>query len=1120
MDGPFNRPSQIELQPMMANHRHQPHERLTQSLPLPSDNTARSPTFSSFPLSPSNLKQCPCVIDPECHTELNKPCSRECIRLCIFTFPDLVRWRIPTERVTIERDESGKLGFRFKEVKSKANIEEKYTLVHSVREGSKAVGKLIFGDYILSVNGTPLKNKTLAEIVKDCKDNTITIIKYRPMGLIPRAVSPSMQRSTSVPSPDTYRRATSLDNHDVYQHDSLGSCASSNSENVQLIRQDSDKSKSSSSSHGSHITPSSPDVNIRINFVSPENKPRSKQAAAFTNIRTLNEEPDSAASNERGSQMSRHQLAAVEGEISNILASDMPFLPHLKLIIVGSESEQIAKSLLPRNVSSTSASEVCTKYNTRLAKKEGAYEWSPSQGFKTMQPIVKAVTKAVRNSHGINLTNTTFPSDASEQCRQVLQHVCQDGLVSGSDSEEVELEILALKENALATYCGHVLYTAHSVYIVQFDTDEYFEHRESVLTYIQTEVSKIRTYASDKVQIMLVATASKQLPSADINSIGQTLQENFSGAFANQLHPNSETNLPCYVLHPHNQLNDLSLKGFNRQESCEDNTTPNTTANLDNKAEVNCNGCERSKIHFKRENLQNGHIAGDPTADSEKAFDVDSLKSQIGIMAFQQRFVARKYPYRYLLYQEKKEKVRCSHPVGALRSDILRECKVEDETEQKAMLKYLHDSGDIVCMDYLPYMMSGNLMHHLNFMVLFSRDHLVNATQKLLTIPTRSKQEPAYRTHWDDLQKTALISRPFLLHLLGSDHRLLEIFLDMMNLIYCMDDGLSDVKNGTAPPQYLVPYYLLNQQNVDESDILRARHRVDRILYLDFPGFIPHGMFMRILIQLIGVSEETRGTWQIDSQFAGWVTFANHANDYDCKLEMEFDPLAATIKISAECNMSYSPQNIPALLRRRIMKRLKPTNNEVVYKCGPPCPRLPECHSGQGKRIHVLDVKDGKGPLWCGQKQMDREESVKQWLVEETMDACLPPNDSTEVTYVKKSSHIRHLPPSLYKWICDNLNVGYASGQNWEMLAGVLGYTMADILIWRERRHRATDPCDSMLQDWGRYGTATLGRLMECLDEMERKDLLLDMQEQWHIVEQDVREDQLKNLNPHQLKCN
>ena len=45
-------------------------------------------------------------------------------------------------------------------------------------------------------------------------------------------------------------------------------------------------------------------------------------------------------------------------------------------------------------------------------------------------------------------------------------------------------------------------------------------------------------------------------------------------------------------------------------------------------------------------------------------------------------------------------------------------------------------------------------------------------------------------------------------------------------------------------------------------------------------------------------------------------------------------------------------------------------------------------------------------------------------------------NSSRTPVFVKKSDHIGKLPPSLYKWICNKLNVPQPMGHNWEMLAG------------------------------------------------------------------------------------
>ena len=88
------------------------------SLPIPTEiahspvSTCSLPNFES----PQALKTCPCVVEPNGSTIQNKRCGDDCIRLCILKHPDSVRWYDQSEKVVIEKDEHGKVGFRVLEV--------------------------------------------------------------------------------------------------------------------------------------------------------------------------------------------------------------------------------------------------------------------------------------------------------------------------------------------------------------------------------------------------------------------------------------------------------------------------------------------------------------------------------------------------------------------------------------------------------------------------------------------------------------------------------------------------------------------------------------------------------------------------------------------------------------------------------------------------------------------------------------------------------------------------------------------------------------------------------------------------------------------------------------------
>ena len=106
----------IELQPVLHNSHQisgQPH-----SLPMPTQ-MAHSPvstcSLPNFEYSPAH-KTCPCVEEPNDLTIRNKRCSNDCIRICILKHPDSVKWYDQSEKVVIEKDEGGNVGFRVREV--------------------------------------------------------------------------------------------------------------------------------------------------------------------------------------------------------------------------------------------------------------------------------------------------------------------------------------------------------------------------------------------------------------------------------------------------------------------------------------------------------------------------------------------------------------------------------------------------------------------------------------------------------------------------------------------------------------------------------------------------------------------------------------------------------------------------------------------------------------------------------------------------------------------------------------------------------------------------------------------------------------------------------------------
>lgn len=520
------------------------------------------------------------------------------------------------------------------------------------------------------------------------------LIKCRPMGLLRYEVPPPYRRSPSAPNanvqipteddgPGGSRKTSGDSTNSLQPHQKL--------KLHRVKRTDSGRSQGSANSHTSNqqylsaesgAGDRSPVINININIPSPTEEQSKVYFPACQNDTEV-----TGTTKELDWNMVEKHYQLLEAHVDKTLSSDMPRLPDLKLVIIGSDSNNVVKSLLPGyQIDHSSSDDVCTRYNCQVTREN---TWIPKVkgDLSRLQPIVKAV----RQSY-----NEPIPVARREisDYSKVLQQVCQDTSELDSSQDAVNLEILAMSDTQLGMYCGHIHYTAHSVYIVQFSVNNFVMRKQSVLTDIQRQLVKIRTYASNTAQVLLVATtdASTTVTEKMMAAIGQSLHGTFSKAYGNQLDYNPGTNMPCYFLVSSvdavtevNKTNDLNGVAFNRQASCEDNTKED---GLHSNERVN-HGSDSSHTNCNPPKTK---------GCQDMVWNPDDLKSRINSLVFQQSFVRRKYPYQFLVYREQIAKIRDKQPIGCQISDIMRECQVNGEDEQKALLKYLHNCGDIICM--------------------------------------------------------------------------------------------------------------------------------------------------------------------------------------------------------------------------------------------------------------------------------------------------------------------------------------------------------------------------------------------------------------------------------------
>ena len=340
----------------------------------------------------------------------------------------------------------------------------------------------------------------------------------------------------------------------------------------------------------------------------------------------------------------------------------MPRLPCLRVLISGSEAETLATSLL--------------------------------RGAGKTQLQVTDFGVCYRAFVSKTCSEFTFDApyvDRKEMIAELLESVAYKYKTPDVLVNQVELEVMALKSNPFSTYCQHILATAHSIFIVQFRGQDFINDRQSVLLYIQRRLNKIRTFASDKAPIYLVMTVEDDLPVEQLTMIGQCLRRQFDKAFMNQLQYNAATNSPCFTAvqaHPSEQLNNLysPLGDLGRQISREDNNDTEQCHILYSKDNQSLDVCYLTKSAAPASPISQG-----------RGFDLSELRDHLAQLAFQQRFILDHYPFVFLLYCEKVQQLKVNNIHYAYKASIKTCNGIKSEEELGRLLRFLHNSGEIIC---------------------------------------------------------------------------------------------------------------------------------------------------------------------------------------------------------------------------------------------------------------------------------------------------------------------------------------------------------------------------------------------------------------------------------------
>lgn len=489
-----------------------PHELLISPEPLPNSCHAQvmvAENHCSVPIinSPNEVifpGDGPCTSYDPPRNRWNKPDDTE----TYIKYPHFVKWSV-TKTVTLEKAEKHSFGFKFKVKQCLCRQDDWYTLVIEVRE-PPALGKLMVGDYIRSVNGQALSNPKEAFdlLVSLDKYTTAKIILQRPEGLIPniKGKVKDMKGCSGCVKPNT---ATP----NIYEP-----------ARPKPVRQESCMSTNSGSS--STLTPIEQKVPLTTypktepGKIVPKSRENSSLVSGLFNIvrpgsscSVSNESHMNPLQNEKLVDNAEVHLIVQEtlsmnnnnSVLSNFHTNQTVKLPKIRIFVCGSEARALAKQLLPSAFLSSENTQnlyECVRCTMDMSKAGDVsfMQWS------SYENLIRSEETARMNASNDSLANsdTGKPKDNEYVHRGV-----------------VNMEMFIIPDERLFQFGCNYLFTQTSLFLLTFNGAKVLRSAAGEISRLKNMIHCIRSCVGYDCNILTYGLLSSE--QADFKDEVQTL---------------------------------------------------------------------------------------------------------------------------------------------------------------------------------------------------------------------------------------------------------------------------------------------------------------------------------------------------------------------------------------------------------------------------------------------------------------------------------------------------------------------------------------------------------------------------------------------------------------------
>ncbi|XP_064605338.1 uncharacterized protein LOC135470368 isoform X2 [Liolophura sinensis] len=487
---------------------------------------------------------------------------------------------------------------------------------------------------------------------------------------------------------------------------------------------------------------------------------------------------------------------------------------------------------------------------------------------------------------------------------------------------------------------------------------------------------------------------------------------------------------------------------------------------------------------------------------------VSELRHEIEEVSSREPYMGEQRPLKWLRFEHRLEELVAEGSHYATYDqieDIAGEEEITSDTEVKTMLQFYHDLGLVIY-----YGGSGALDNLLRNTVILNPQWLIHLLKRIIAATeVKDKTWLSLASDWQKLEDCGILQESLLDYLW---HDVLDQKFVLLSLMEKFDLLCTRPQVTSMIDQYGASYYVpVRFKPYEEGKSLYCPNPKDVTFYLDFNGFLPDGLFHRILTRAIRWSQDLGGMeLELYRREARFFLDADHDFFLEmcprpyCRIKVAVvnvretsdtedgegnkDVLSPNPKACAKVRnfLESTLSDLKAMWMRRLYCR-------ASVEC--PCGRVCKLHNNSACQlnpcIHFLDLDEclANKVVLCEHRRVKTNKFTK-WFPEPIhlgSHGPVLPSIFLEETH----GNIEKQCPNLPSWVkgAAKLLNGGLEDQDWLSLAKQLGYKQAKL----DKFNDDLNPALALLTDWiltSGNTALSVDVLITYLEQMKREDIV------------------------------